>query len=267
LALAWDSFLVLFFCEKQKRPPHSNQILGLLLVFLSLRIEKFVFYNFVDQPTFVKNLGLACNLAVGLLLLLYGFSLRSDTFSITKKHFLHFLPGLVFVFGCTVIPSDTESTGWTVAYLLVLVQSFVYAAWSARLGYWSLPGNTTWSAWYIKLTIGLTAMRTVSLLIFLELIPVYIAGAFSFTVLMAIMAFLAMSSGMQLQPTSRGKYESSTLDKHSSTGIVKQLNQLLDREPRYQSSLFSSPFSGGCPLFPAHLLRSARSWSFGCQSR
>jgi len=231
--LSLGLFFSIILLRKQKRPPYSNQILGLLLLFLSLRIGKSVFYNFVDLPTFVKNLGLACNLAVGPLLLLYGFSLRSDTFSITKKHFLHFLPSLLFAFGCTVIPNDTDSIGWAAAYSLVLLQSFVYAAWSARLGYRSLPGNTTWSDWYIKLTIGLTAMWTVYLLIFLELIPVYIAGAFSFTVLMAIMAFLAMSSGMQLQPTSRGKYEASTLDKHSSAGIVKQLNQLLSQEPLY----------------------------------
>lgn len=53
----------------------QNTILGILLVVLTLRITKSVFYNFVELPVFIKNLGLAANLAIGPLLYLYGRSL------------------------------------------------------------------------------------------------------------------------------------------------------------------------------------------------
>lgn len=229
ISLALFFSLVLF--RLKKTAPYSNQILALLLFFLSLRIGKSVFYNFVELPLFVKNIGLACNLAVGPLLLLYGKSLYEQSFRFYKSQLLHFIPSAIFLLFCTVIPNGTNSQGWYVGYSLVLVQSFVYVFLSLKLRRKQpLNGQPNPNRWYFYLTLGLAAMWIVYLLIFLKIIPIYLAGSFSFTLLVGILGYLGLKEKQVFIDFFTKKYSSSSLDPKESHHMMKKVRSILERE-------------------------------------
>lgn len=220
--------LVLFRLER--RPPFANQLLALLLFCLSMRISKSVFYNFVELPLFIKNLGLAFNLAVGPLLLLYGYSLLADEFRFSKRTYLHFIPSGIFFIACGIIPNSTAEVGWYISYSGILLQSFIYVFLSWRL--WTKKENVEAhkGRWYLYLTAGLGLMWGVYLLIFAGLLPVYLAGAFSFSLLVGLLAYWVLMKKNLLTNVFYRKYKSSNLEEIQSQKIMKKIRHLLEEE-------------------------------------
>ncbi|MEL6190892.1 MAG: hypothetical protein AAFR66_02540, partial [Bacteroidota bacterium] len=88
LGLGVSSFFGVFLLRNNKL---ENRLLAWLLIALSLRITKSIFYIHLDLPLTIKNLGLAANLAVGPLLYLYVRSfIRKEQFN--KIEIAHFIP-------------------------------------------------------------------------------------------------------------------------------------------------------------------------------
>ncbi len=220
--------LVLF--RKPCQPPYSNQLLALLLFFLALRIGKSVFYNFVELPVWIKNLGLACNLAVGPLLFLYGTSLYQKHYRWKPIEFLHFLPAAGYVIFAGWIPNDGVSLFWKISYSLILLQSFGYVS----LAFWLLQNRfdsgTPSAKWYAYLSLGLAAMWLVYWMIFLGAIPIYLAGAFSFTLLVGLIGYLSLDQRSPYAMALVQKYQSSNLDRNRSRSIIQRTRLLLQEE-------------------------------------
>ena len=112
-----------FFLLKNKNI--ENRLLAWLLIALSLRITKSIFYTHLELPLIVKNLGLAANLAVGPLLFLYVRALVGYK-DLASKHLVHFVPSILYLFLSPILPNGGVSQFWTVSYSMILVQSFVY---------------------------------------------------------------------------------------------------------------------------------------------
>lgn len=214
----------------ERRPPYSNQLLALLLFFLSFRVGKSVFHNFLELPVFVKNFGLACNLAVGPLLWMYGRSLADETFRFQKKHWPHFVLAIGYFIFCWAIPNDPNDPWWRASYILVFVQSFVYVYLGARLWQRQHKQSPPVENWYPYLLGGLSAMWLVYLLIFAGAIPVYIAGAFSFTLLMGILTYLAFSKKEAFIGLFPKKYEASNLDRKNSRAIMEKAEAFMEKD-------------------------------------
>lgn len=229
--------LVLF--RLKKIAPYSNQILALLLFFLSLRIGKSVFYNFVELPLFIKNMGLAFNLAVGPLLLLYGKSLLNQGFKIQKPQLFHFFPTAIYLLFCQNIPNAIDDKWWSISYSLVLLQSFVYVFLSLKLWYQQLIQAQPNLKWYLHLTLGLAAMWVIYLLIFLNIVPVYLAGAFSFTLLVCILAYLGFKEKQIFIDFFSKKYQASSLDRERSQVMMKKVRRLLEKDQLYLDAKLS----------------------------
>ncbi|MEL6357455.1 MAG: hypothetical protein AAFQ37_11050 [Bacteroidota bacterium] len=141
--------IVLFRFER--KAPYANQYLALLLFFLSLRIGKSVFYNFVELPLWVKNVGLAANLVVGPMLWFYGKSLLQNAYQWNIRRSLHFLPAMIYVVGCRFIPNEQGNGWWLVTYSIVLLQAFIYVCLSLSLWKKEQKQQGVSRSWYLSL--------------------------------------------------------------------------------------------------------------------
>ncbi|WP_343486985.1 AraC family transcriptional regulator [Allomuricauda sp. d1] len=212
IGLALGSFFGIYLLSTTKWKSLPNTILGLLLLFLSIRTGKAIFYNFLELPLFVKNLGLAANLAVGPLLYLYGKALLYENFKPHKSLVWHFFPAILYVFFCWLIPNSTEDLFWYVSYSLILLQSYIYIFLGLKTWYAQRELNIrSISNWYKNLTLSLLIMWSIYGLIFIKVLPYHIAGAISFSVLIFILAFTGFDQEIVFSKNTFKKYQNSNL--------------------------------------------------------
>ncbi len=212
----------------------QNTILGILLVVLTLRITKSVFYNFVELPVFIKNLGLAANLAIGPLLYLYGRSLFVSAKIQLKWAAPHFIPCLLYIVFCFKIPNDTSSNFWKLSYSFILVHSFFYVTASlfmARKKTIEIDKKTR--EWYKLLVYALCAVWAVYTLIFIKLIPVYSAGIVAFSILMFIILFLALDRKTMFYEDPKEKYINSNITLEDGKLQLNRIKKLIEGEALY----------------------------------
>ncbi|MBX2878275.1 MAG: helix-turn-helix domain-containing protein [Saprospiraceae bacterium] len=211
----------------------ANRLLGLLLLFLSLRITKSVFYHFVALPLFIKNLGLAANLAVAPLLYLYGRALSDAAWKWTKPQLLHFIPALAYAILSPVLPNGAATPAWQWLYPLVLGQSFIYAGLSLSLAYRSLQKDQLTQKWYLSITWGLVILWGTYLAIFLTWIPIYLMGALSFSVLMGIWLVLGWREKDVFLGWREKRYQASVLKPGQGAAVLAQIHTLFEEEATY----------------------------------
>ena len=178
LGLGVSSFFGVFLLRNNKL---ENRLLAWLLIALSLRITKSIFYIHLELPLTIKNLGLAANLAVGPLLYLYVRSfIRKEQFS--RLEVAHFIPSLIYLVFSPILPNGGESHFWIISYSFILVQSFVYVYLSASIVGEKARRKSKDIRWVIDLIACLTIMWLVYALIFLRSIPVYSLGPVTFSI-------------------------------------------------------------------------------------
>ena len=216
--------LLLFRFEKGN--PFSNQLVGLIFLFLSLRIGKSILYNFIELPLFIKNLGLSLNLTLGPLLYFYGLSLFNNISSLKSKDILHFIPALVYALFCWIIPNDTESVGWKISYSFILVQAFVYLGASSWLWYVSTQKDSK-SSWYLMLSLGFWLIQITYFLIFIGVIPIYSAGLLSFIIFFTLLGLRMVLNSQWAEQIFLKKYSTSVLsDQKIQTIMEKVMTQM-----------------------------------------
>ncbi len=218
----------------------QNTILGILLIVLSLRIAKSVFYNFIELPVYIKNLGLAANLAVGPLLYLYGRSLKEQLKKISKLNFLHFVPSLGYIVFCTYIPNDFHNDIWRISYSFILLHSFVYVTLSLFLFYKKPPSiKKELIDWYLKLVGALATIWIIYALIFIKVLPVYAAGPIAFSILIFLLSFLGFSRRKIFEGKAVRKYLNSKISFEEGKVYLDKLRNLLEHENLYLDSTLS----------------------------
>ncbi len=223
-----------FVLLRWKGPRHqANRILGLLLLFLSLRITKSVFYHFVELPLVVKNLGLAANLAVAPLLYLYGRALIDENWKWTGPQLLHFIPALFYVILSPVLPNGPLAVEWQWLYPLILGQSFIYAGLGLNLGYRYLQKDPLTQKWYLSISWGLVILWGMYLAIFLNWIPMYLMGALSFSLLMGIWLVLGWKKKDVFSGWRQKRYQTSVLKPGQGKQVLAQMHTLFEEEATY----------------------------------
>ncbi len=212
----------------------QNIVLGILLITLSLRISKSVFYNFIDLPVYIKNLGLAANLAIGPLLYFYGRSLFNISKTFKKSDLLHFIPTVSYIILCNHIVNDYQSNLWRFSYSFVLLQSFCYVFLSIRL-YVKKSDNSTKEVreWFIMLVTALSVIWLIYTLIFIKILPVYSAGSIAFTVLIFLLSFLAFNRRKIFEENPPKKYANSKITLEQGTYYLKKIENILQEERLY----------------------------------
>lgn len=207
--LGLSFFFGLVFLRNKKL---VNRILGLLLIVFALRITKSILYNFVELPLFIKNLGLAANLAVGPFLYLYGYYLLSQNQSLKRSHLLHFTPSLFYVLFGQMIPNSDDSIFWYISYQLILFQSYIYLGMSMYLYLKKMKGiQKELRLWYVRLTFTVGAIWMCYTLIFVDILPIYSIGPIAYSFFIVLLAYLGINSKRTFNLSLTSKYTTSKL--------------------------------------------------------
>lgn len=215
----------------------QNTILGILLIILTLRITKSVFYNFIELPTFIKNLGLAANLAVGPLLYMYGRSIFMEPKIRFKSFSIHFVPSLCYVLFCNHIPNDVHSDFWKISYSFILIHSFTYVIASIFVFQKNeVSVNKKTKEWYFLLVLALSIIWMVYSLIFIKVIPVYSAGTITFSILIFIISFLAIDRKRIFGNNYPEKYTNSNITFEEGRTQLNKIIKLIEEENLYLDS-------------------------------
>lgn len=221
---------VLGFYLLSKKKELSEVLLAILLIFLSFRIAKSVFYNFVDLPLFIKNLGLAFNLAVGPILLFYGKALLNGKFQLKPLDCLHFIPALIYVVFSNQIPNGAPNLIWNFSYGLILLQFFIYLGFSTQLVVRN--NSSSDSNWFRGLIFSLTIINFVYLFIHINVIPYYAAGIISFTFLMVFIA-VGVFNRADVSPHKKPKYLGREITNEEARSILELIKSMMVNERMY----------------------------------
>ncbi|MEO9484357.1 MAG: helix-turn-helix domain-containing protein [Ekhidna sp.] len=230
VGLGISSFFGFFLIKNNKL---ENRLLAWLLIALSLRITKSIFYTHIDLPLFIKNLGLAANLAVGPLLFLYVSMLLGKK-KLHRLDALHFIPVAFYFTFSPVLPNGGGSDFWMISYSLILMQSFIYAGLSAVcLAKSRRNSGSKDLTWATALTTGLSVMWLVYALIFLKFLPLYALGSVSFSILIFILLFVALNH-YKLFKGSTSRYLNSRISDKQGQAHFSNLQKLLFSEHLYK---------------------------------
>lgn len=230
--LGISSFFSIYLLRK---PSLQNRLLAFLLLALSLRITKSIFYATVDLPLFIRNLGLAANLAVGPLLFLYTKALSGHK-ELHKAHYLHFVPTLLYVGACTLLPNGGESLYWKLSYPLILTQSFLYVFLSMGVLIRERPALKKHKFnWLTGLLVCLTLMWTVYTLNFLKIIPIYALGPITFSILMFCLLAVAIENKEAFFSRPVPQYKGAQVTQDQAKMHLGRLKELMEAEGMYKN--------------------------------
>ncbi len=232
LGLGLSIFFGIIFLKNGKTP---SRFLGLILIILALRIAKSVFYNFIELPLMVKNLGLAANLAVGPLLYFYGLSLVNSKMQLNKNYLIHFTPSIIYIVFGNVIPNGVSNPSWYYSYSFILLQSFFYIAISLYSYYTHMNNlETKIKKWYLQLILVLASVWIVYTLIFIGLLPIYAAGPVAYSLLIFFLSFLSINKHKKVFALNKlQKYSNSTLSFEQGKNYFEKLESIVKKEKLY----------------------------------
>ncbi len=228
-----------FFLIKNNRL--ENRVLAWLLITLSLRITKSIFYTHIDLPLFIKNIGLASNLAVGPLLYLY-ISILMGKKELHRLDSMHFIPSALYFLLSPILPNGGDSDFWMITYSLILLQSFTYVFLSTILLFNNAAGiESRKIEWGKALTFGLLIMWSIYALIFLNILPLYALGSISFSILIFILSFVAMNHH-KLFKEAASKYLKSRMSDSQGEAHFSKLKEIILSGKLYKKSDLSLSF-------------------------
>ena len=232
VGLGVSSFFGFFLLKQGKR---ENRLLAWLLIALSLRIAKSIFYIHIDLPLVLKNLGLVANLFIGPLLYLYVRSLFRSK-NLGTKDWIHFVLPLLYFVLSPVLPNGGTFVLWKVSYSIVLAQSFFYVFLTfALLRNAPNKKNQKRGTWVTSLIFCLTAMWLVYALIFIKVIPVYSLGPLTFSVTIFILLYIALNQPRLFTEKNGKKYANSRMGIAQGNRHFSHLKELLASEKLYKN--------------------------------
>ena len=232
LGLGVSSFFGVFLLRNNKL---ENRLLAWLLIALSLRITKSIFYIHLELPLVIKNMGLAANLAVGPLLYLYVRSfIRKEQFH--KVELAHFIPSLIYLLFSPILPNGGDSQFWIISYSFILIQSFVYVYLSASIVGEHLQKKTKDLKWIMALIGCLSLMWLVYALIFLRIIPLYSLGPVTFSITIFILLYIALNHHHLFTSKKRSKAVHPRMSHTEGQAHFVSIKDLLEKEQLYKQS-------------------------------
>lgn len=236
--LGISSFFGMFLLKHKKQ---ENKLLALLLIALSIRIAKSVFYIHLDLPLLLKNLGLVANLLIGPFLFLYVRSFVQGK-KVAQKDAIHFALPLIYLLFSPVLPNGGTNLLWMVCYSIVLGQSFFYVVLTTVM-FLKKPSKSIQKgiAWITALVLCLTLMWLVYALIFIQVIPVYSLGPLTFSVTIFILLFIALNHP-KLFVQKSAKQQNSRMNNEQGIRYFEDLKNLLIKEKLYSKPDLSLSF-------------------------
>ena len=207
----------------------AHRLFALMLIGLSIRIGKSIFNYYLDIEPWQRNIGLAGLLLVGPSFWLYGKAIGERLSGLSKRHWLHFAPAALYVLFCWLIPNQKNWASY-LSYALVTGQWAIYLVLSFRQSRGitqtlSLEAKT----WHRQILIGLVVLWFYYLLVFVGVLPYYLGGAVTYTLLMGGLTVLLLNR----KHFSAGKYDQTNQSSEESRSAMARIEQAMRARKLY----------------------------------
>lgn len=235
LGLAQALFLCFYLFTLKKGNKKANKFLALVLLGLTIRIGKSVFNNYVVLEPWQRNLGISGILMSGPFLWFYGKALLQKDYVFSKVNYLHFIPFVTFVIGCTIIP-NTRNWQSYLSYGLVVFHLAIYLILSWRYMYMMRKeSNPDLLKWYRNIIIGACFIWFFYLSNFIGFIPFYIGGAILYSILVYGFSYMLLKRHV----FTLEKYSNSKINRNTSEKLLTKIKVLFDDEEVFLDSSVS----------------------------
>ncbi|WP_299222619.1 response regulator transcription factor [uncultured Aquimarina sp.] len=225
-------FFGLFLIITKKERASANVFLAMYLLAFSLRIGKSLFYNYFPIDPIIRNVFLGMLLAIGPSLWFYATRLFSiKEISNKRLIFIQYLPLLLFVTFCWIIPND-DSTFSKIIFLGLLFHILLYGLYTL---YWLFTNKNKsnhksyklyhWLLFFTALTIG---MSLIQIGVFLRIVP-YLSTAFLFSAIILVLLIYALRNSFLFKIENK-KYANSSLNDENAKTYLDQLTYLMEEE-------------------------------------
>lgn len=227
LGVAQAILLIAYLLGARSGSRQANLLLAMVLLGLSIRIGKSIFNHYLEIPPWQRNIGLSGLLMVGPCFWLYGKSLLQEGFRLQKQHGLHLLPMFVYVAFSWLIPNNFDFAA-KLSYVFILTHLLTYLLISEKLrrSFDGIDLHQTVSTWLLKLGLGLFVILIYYTLVFLRVIPYYIGGAITYSVLLYGLTYLMLKNPVM----STKKYQKTGLGITESQQLFSIVQEYFDRE-------------------------------------
>jgi AraC-like DNA-binding protein len=234
-------FLAVFLWVYRKGNALSNQLLGALLLVLSLRVGKSVFLAFTDNIDIkIIFAGLSTLMAIGPLYLLFALSCTRKSFRLNINHFLHFIP-TILGFGLGLLLEERHTTTLPLGFFVTLFITY----------YLHLLVYLLASYWYVlqQKEAGLTRDTFVLLRLFFfgllmiwmayvlnlfdEVIP-YVIGPILYSIVAYVISFIVISQGY-IATIDHVKYKTTPVSEEQSDHVYAKALKLIVDENQFQN--------------------------------
>lgn len=215
----------------------SNKLLGVLLLFLGIRISKSIFLSFTSDLQFVFiTTGLSLVLLFGPLFFLYVKSLLNENLSIRKIDFLHFLP-FIFFFSFSLFQLLSVYFYAYFGIYFIYVQFFCYLLWTYKIkqDFLKIPENSIAISavkrkWMNYTLIGMFFIWLSYFMFLLDEIVPYIAGPITYSLVVYPLSLWAFKN----KPTiDHKKYQNSSISSQESSIVYDKLLQYMEADKPY----------------------------------
>nr|WP_299343473.1 AraC family transcriptional regulator [Allomuricauda sp.] len=226
LGVAQALFLCFYLFTLRKANRLANIFLGLVILGLTIRIGKSVLNVHLTLEPWQRNLGISGILLTGPFLWLYGKAILSEQREFRFRDFIHTVPFLLFATFAYFIPNDASNLAYVI-YTLVFAHLAVYLGLSFQVLYLNRRRvHPQKSRWYRNLAFGVSLIWLFYMGNLAGVFSFYIGGALFFSLLIYIFSFLFL----QKHAFQLGKYNTSTLDLHTSQHLTTSLKELFAKE-------------------------------------
>ncbi|WP_299886982.1 AraC family transcriptional regulator [uncultured Lacinutrix sp.] len=235
ISLLFGIFLLVTKTEQHK----ANFFLSMYLLAFSLRIGKSLFYNYFPIDPVIRNVFLAVLLAIGPSLWLYVFLRKHPLHQLVNKtHLWHYLPMLIFIALCWIIPNDRSALARLLHYVLI-AHIFVYAGYTF---YWLLKDKgdkkstshrerkiDSWLRFFVTTTL---IVVIIYFFIIQNIIPYYMGMAFLFSAVIIAFSIWWLQNPFLFKIEAE-KYGQSTLEQDEIVELSGTLKRLMTSENLY----------------------------------
>lgn len=233
ISLLFGIFLLVSRTEQHK----ANFFLSIYLLAFSLRIGKSLFYNYFPIDPVIRNVFLAVLLAIGPSLWWYVFLRKNPQHQLTgKTHLWHYIPMLLFIALCWIIPNDRSPLSRSLHYGLI-AHIVLYSGYTL---YWLLKYDKKptsirerkidrWLRFFV------TATLTVVIIYFFimqNIIPYYMGMAFLFSAVIIAFSIWWLQNPF-LFKIEVERYGQSTLEQDEIIELSVKLKGLMTSEKLY----------------------------------
>lgn len=223
ISLLWGVLLT----QSNKGQLKINIFLAIFLWAFGLKIGKTLFLNYFKIAPVILNLFLGLLLIVGPSMLIYTKLLLNSNKNIQPKLYFHYLPALIFMSFCWIIPNDGSNLAGhihSLLYLHLLVYTIFSLYCTAKQKIANPSSRQTavikWLTYLGRLTLMLTLLF---FLVIKNIIPYYIGTALFYSAFVLLLITKAVKH-LEVFQKEKEKYSNSNL---TNTEIEKYFSQVM----------------------------------------